>query len=146
MNKRAARLRLAVQAPAIWADGIGRNSNAHGNGRSPLNRLAIRPCSLVRRYLSSDALHAVCSCISAFCRPSHMAQYPYSNGFDTEKYTFTYSCSKRKTVYNFKCRNGEKAGAQENCKIFHLAPCFLPFSSLNSERYFSASQKSSTRR
>ena len=27
------------------------------------------------------------------------------------------------------------------CKIFLLAPCFLPFSSLNSEGYFSASQK-----
>lgn len=38
----------------------------------------------MRLYLSSDALHAVCSCISAFCRPSHTAQYPYSNGFATE--------------------------------------------------------------
>ena len=27
------------------------------------------------------------------------------------------------------------------CKIFRLAPCFLPFSSLNSEGYFAASQK-----
>ena len=35
-------------------------------------------------------------------------------------------------MYNLKCRNREKAGAQENCKIFRLAPCFLPFSSLNS--------------
>ena len=46
-HRRAARLRLAVQAPAIWAAGIRRNSKAHGNGRSPLNRLAIRlylPC------------------------------------------------------------------------------------------------------
>ena len=104
------------------------------------------PLSPVRLYLSSDALHAVCSCISAFCRPSHTAQYPYSNGFDTEKYTFTYSRLKRKTVYNFKCRNGEKANAQKNCKIFRLNPCFLPFSSLNSEGYFSSSQKSSARR
>ena len=44
-------------------------------------------------------------------------------------------------MYDLKCRNREKAGAQENCKIFLLAPCFLPFSSLNSEGYFSASQK-----
>ena len=104
------------------------------------------PLSPVRLYLSSDALHAVCSCISAFCRPSHTAQYPYCNGFDTEKYTFTYSRLKRKTVYNFKCRNGERANAQKNCKIFRLNPCFLPFSSLNSEGYFSSSQKSSARR
>lgn len=30
------------------------------------------------------------------------------------KDTFTYSRSKRKTVYNFKCRNGDKADAQKN--------------------------------
>ena len=52
------------------------------------------------------------------------------------KYTFTYSRSKRKTVYNFNCRNGEKAGAQENYKIFRLDPCFFPFSSLNIEGVF----------
>lgn len=66
--------------------------------------------------------------------------YTYSIGkcrFCYGKYTFTYSRSKRKTVYNFKCRNGEKADAQKKiCKIFLLAPCFLPFSSLNSEGYF----------
>ena len=64
---------------------------AHGNGRSPLNRLAIRPYFLVRRYLRGDALRAVCIYISAACRLSHTAQYPYGNGFDTGKYTFTYS-------------------------------------------------------
>lgn len=70
--------------------------------------------------------------------------YTFSIGkcrFCYGKYTFTYSRSKRKIVYNFNCRNGEKAGAQENYKIFRLDPCFFPFSSLNSEGYFSASQK-----
>ena len=50
--------------------------------------------------------------------------YTFSIGkcrFYYGKYTFTYSRSKRKTVYNFKCKNGEKADAQKNCKIFLLA-------------------------
>ena len=59
LNKRAARLRLAVQAPAIWADGIRRNSKAHGNGRPPLNRLAIRPrresCRAAKRAQNTTA-------------------------------------------------------------------------------------------
>ena len=50
--------------------------------------------------------------------------YTFSIGkcrFCYGKHTFTYSRSKRKTVYNFKCKNGEKAAAQKNCKIFLLA-------------------------
>ena len=38
LNKRAARLRLAVQAPATNKT-TKRNSKAHGNGRSPLKRV-----------------------------------------------------------------------------------------------------------
>lgn len=70
--------------------------------------------------------------------------YTFSIGkcrFYYGKYTFTYSRSKRQIVYNFKCRNGEKASVKKICKIFRLDPCFLPFSSLNSEGYFSTSQK-----
>ena len=59
MNKRAARLRLAVQAPAIGNRRNKAKLKAHGNGRPPLNRLAIRPrresCRAAKRAQNTTA-------------------------------------------------------------------------------------------
>ena len=58
LNKRAARLRLAVQAPAIWKDGAGGTQSARERAVAA-EPLGGPPLSPVRRYLSGDALYAV---------------------------------------------------------------------------------------
>ena len=100
LNKRAARLRLAVQAPAITTTEQSETQSAQERAvaAEPLGGPHLSP---VRRYLSGDALRAVFVYISAACILSHTAQYPLSNAFDTEECTLTYSRSSRISVYNF---------------------------------------------
>ena len=122
LNKRAARLRLAVQAPAITNNRTRRNSKRTGTGgrrwtawrSAPISRAAVFEwwCLVCRlRY------------ISAVCRLSHTAQYPYSNGFNTEECTFAYSRYSQIKVYNFACWAVGKRQNKPKWKFFEKVSC-----------------------